>query len=155
MSDFHVGYKWGSEQLPSSASASVLWLGTRISPAGTHGHASFSLMQSVLNQCYPPHPRAGAEGRWRLLHNCRFCPIPSQILLFLSPYSLVSLFAESAIHGTVTLFSGSPVPVSPVCPSLPAPWTLDSMLLPSKCDFSQWPRTFFLLGRPRFCHFSR
>lgn len=56
--------------------------------------------------------------------------VPS--LLRSLPFSVPSsqfLFAVSGVHGTATLF-GSAVPFSPTCPSLPAPWTLDSMPRP-------------------------
>lgn len=92
----------------------------------------------LLNHCHPLHASAGADGRLRLLHSCHFCPIPSQISPFLSPF-LISLFAESVVSMALRHCCLVVLRHSLLCG---LPYLLHGLLIagpvPSTCDFSQW-----------------
>lgn len=143
-SDFHVDCKWGPGHQPWLLPFGVVHTSCPPEVLGTARSASYLL--PVPNRLSPPHPSSLPEGRWRLLPDCLFCPIPPQIWPFLTLQSHPGL-------GTATLLSGGSVLFSSACPSLHAPPpTLDSTLLfPPNMSGTEM---LFQLSRSRFCPFS-
>lgn len=132
-SDFHTGYKWGPGHLLFSAVVSGLWLGTHylacrkswacfIQPLGVYWTIAILSIQ-VLGQTEDWDYYAAAIAVASLSDHT----LSQSLLNF--PVCRVS-----GVHGTATLLFGDAVPLSPVCPSPPAPRTLDSM----PCPLSMW-----------------